>query len=84
VRFWFITKFLTDNILYIRVVQISSMSRVSIDLMLLSCGLVAKVNKAISGAGFHYIGLRADGSTMFERKLTRAPYPQEFSLTPTL
>ncbi|KAJ6619151.1 hypothetical protein B0H10DRAFT_2189143 [Mycena sp. CBHHK59/15] len=43
---------------------------------------MAKVNQSISGRGFHYIGLHADGSTMFERRLTRAPYPQEFSLSP--
>ncbi|KAJ6571364.1 hypothetical protein B0H19DRAFT_660044 [Mycena capillaripes] len=43
---------------------------------------MAKVNQAITGRGFHYIGLLADGSTMFQRRLTRAPYPQEFRLDP--
>ncbi|KAJ7488280.1 hypothetical protein FB451DRAFT_1553709 [Mycena latifolia] len=45
---------------------------------------MAKVNKSISGRGFHYIGLRTDGSTVFERRLMSAPYPQEFCLSPML
>ncbi|KAJ7463897.1 hypothetical protein B0H11DRAFT_83087 [Mycena galericulata] len=36
----------------------------------------------MSGRGFHYICIQADGSTMFERRLANAPYPQEFSLEP--
>ncbi|KAF8189497.1 hypothetical protein K438DRAFT_2018987 [Mycena galopus ATCC 62051] len=43
---------------------------------------MTRVNQAIPGHGFHYIGLLADGSPMFERRLTRAPYPQEISLDP--
>ncbi|KAJ7121573.1 hypothetical protein C8R44DRAFT_981654 [Mycena epipterygia] len=43
---------------------------------------MAKVNQAIPGRGFYYIGLHAGGSTTFERKLASAPYPQEFSLSP--
>ncbi|KAJ6517421.1 hypothetical protein C8R47DRAFT_1000400 [Mycena vitilis] len=41
---------------------------------------MAKVNQGIAGSGIDYIGLRADGATAFEKRLTRAPYPQEFPL----
>ncbi|KAF7350149.1 WD40 repeat-like protein [Mycena venus] len=44
---------------------------------------IAKVNQAIPGRGFHYIGFRVDGLSMFERRLSpRAPYPQEIPLCP--
>ncbi|KAJ6576126.1 hypothetical protein DFH09DRAFT_1453918 [Mycena vulgaris] len=43
---------------------------------------MVKVNPSTSGRGFYYICLRADGSTIFERRLANAPYPQEIPLSP--
>ncbi|KAJ7888327.1 hypothetical protein B0H14DRAFT_3430119 [Mycena olivaceomarginata] len=45
---------------------------------------MAKVNQALPGLGFHYISFQADGSTTFQQKLARAPYPQEIALSPML
>ncbi|KAJ7152059.1 hypothetical protein C8R46DRAFT_1303532 [Mycena filopes] len=43
---------------------------------------MARVNHSLTGRGFHYIGFRLDGSTMFQRKLTAGQYPQEYPLSP--